>query len=79
MEILSLCLLALNALLAALSASILALVAHSTSSSAPGPHDTKGTGRAMLFWPGVGGIVDALLFTVLWFKMSRSVGLSFSL
>jgi hypothetical protein len=76
MEILSLFLLALNALLAALSTSILALVAHSTSSSAPGPHDAKGTGRAMLFWPGVGGIVDALLFAGLRFRMSRSVGVS---
>jgi hypothetical protein len=62
----------LNILIGIISIAILALVAHTiiaTNASAESyPSDVKGTGRSILFWPGVGGIVDMLLFMFLWFK-----------
>lgn len=62
---------ALNALIGLLSVVVLALVAHSVvltdSIGDAYAQDAKGTGRAMLFWPGVGGIVDMLLFIILWY------------
>jgi hypothetical protein len=62
----------LNILIGIISIAILALVAHTiitTNSFADSyPSDVKGTGRSILFWPGVGGIVDMLLFMFLWFK-----------
>jgi hypothetical protein len=61
----------LNILIGILSITILALVAHSLiltdSLSAIYPENVKGTGRGLLFWPGVGGIVDMFLFLFLWF------------
>jgi hypothetical protein len=62
----------LNILIGIISIAILALVAHTivatNASSESYPSDVKGTGRSILFWPGVGGIVDMLLFLFLWFK-----------
>jgi hypothetical protein len=64
----------LNILIGILSITILALVARSVIlTDAIGdayPEDVKGTGRGFLFWPGVGGIVDMLLFAFLWFRGS---------
>jgi hypothetical protein len=61
----------LNILIGALSIVILALVVRSVlltdSLSDIYPGDAKGTGRSMLFWPGVGGVVDMLLFMLLWY------------
>jgi hypothetical protein len=62
----------LNILIGIFSITILALVARSvilTNSviSTAYPQDVKGTGRGLLFWPGVGGVVDMLLFEFLWF------------
>jgi hypothetical protein len=61
----------LNILIGALSIAILALVVRSVvltdSLSDDIPQYVKGTGHSMLFWPGVGGIVDMLLFIFLWY------------
>jgi hypothetical protein len=61
----------LNILIGIFSIVILALVAHSViltnSLSTTYPQDAKETGRGLLFWPGVGGIVDMLLFAFLWY------------
>jgi hypothetical protein len=67
----------LNILIGVLSIAILALVVRSAvltdSLSDVMPQDVKGTGRSMLFWPGIGGIVDMLLFVFLWY-LSPSEG-----
>jgi hypothetical protein len=67
---------ALNIIIGILSIAILALVTHSViltdSISDTYPRDAKGTGRGLLFWPGVGGIVDMLLFIFL-FVMTPSI------
>jgi hypothetical protein len=67
----------LNALIGILSIAVLALAAYSViltdSFGDAYPKDTKDTGLSMLFWPGVGGIVDMCLFIFLWF-MTPSVG-----
>jgi hypothetical protein len=61
----------LNILIGVLSIAILALVVRSVlltdSLSDVIPQYAKDTGRSMLFWPGVGGIVDMLLFIFLWY------------
>lgn len=62
----------LNVVVGIFSIAILSLVARSvilTNSLPSGtyPSDAKGTGRGLLFWPGVGGIVDMLLFIFLWY------------
>ncbi|KAH7379211.1 hypothetical protein DE146DRAFT_637656 [Phaeosphaeria sp. MPI-PUGE-AT-0046c] len=63
----------LNLVVGILSIAILSLVARSviltdtSSISAIYPANAKGTGRGLLFWPGVGGIVDMLLFMFLWY------------
>jgi hypothetical protein len=66
----------LNILIGIFSIAILALVAHSVIStntlSDSYPQDVKGTGRGLLFWPGIGGIVDMLLFELLWFLTPSS-------
>jgi hypothetical protein len=67
----------LNLLIGIFSIAILTLVARSVilTNSLPStyPQDAKGTGRGLLFWPGVGGIVDMLLFAVLWFMIPSVV------
>jgi len=67
----------LNVLIGILSIAILALVTRSVvltnSMGSIYPQDIKGTGRGLLFWPGVGGIVDMSLFIFLWI-MTPSVG-----
>jgi hypothetical protein len=59
----------LNILIGALSIVILALVVRSVlltdSLSDIYPGDAKGTGRSILFWPGVGGHVAVHAFVVL--------------
>ena len=60
----------LNILIGILSISILGLLVHTItltdSIEHSFPPNLKDTGRTMLFWPGVGGIVDMLLFAFLW-------------
>jgi hypothetical protein len=67
----------LNILIGILSITILALVARSVIfTDALGdvyPEDVKGTGRGFLFWPGVGGIVDMLLFIFLWYSVCNAI------
>lgn len=62
---------ALNIIIGIISIAILALVARSIvltdSSTNPLPEYVKEVPRSFLFWPGCGGIVDALLFAFLWF------------
>jgi uncharacterized BrkB/YihY/UPF0761 family membrane protein len=60
----------LNLLIGILSLIILSLVAHTvilTDSLPSYPSSIDGTSRAILFWPGCGGIVDMLLFMILWY------------
>jgi hypothetical protein len=62
----------LNLLVGILSLTILSLVAHTlilTDSLPPYSSNINGTSRAILFWPGCGGIVDMFLFMILWYLM----------
>jgi hypothetical protein len=60
----------LNILIGILSIAILGLLVHSLTLTDPiedsFPPNLKDTGRTILFWPSVGGIVDMLLFAFLW-------------
>ncbi|KAF2106381.1 hypothetical protein BDV96DRAFT_654768 [Lophiotrema nucula] len=60
---------ALSAFIAALCIVILGLVSHSAILSdrvvPSSVHNIRGTGLGLLFWPGVGGIVDFALFLIL--------------
>jgi hypothetical protein len=66
----------LNILIGVVGITILSLVARSviTTNSLPNsyPQEVKDTGRPRLFWPGVGGIVNMLLFEFLWFLTPSS-------
>ncbi|KAF2831488.1 hypothetical protein CC86DRAFT_402009 [Ophiobolus disseminans] len=70
----------LNILIGILSAAILALVVHSVilikRMEALYPQDVKRTGHSLLFWPGVGGIVDMLLFIFLWLQAPHTGGMT---
>jgi hypothetical protein len=66
MSILNVTIHVLNALIGCLCIVILGLVAHSASQDVDVPPGIKGTSSGLIFWPGVGGIVDALLFLFLW-------------
>lgn len=62
----------LNTIVGIFSIAILTLVARSVilSNGLPPntyPENAKGTGCGLLFWPGVGGIVDMLLFMFVWY------------
>ncbi|CAI6331995.1 unnamed protein product [Periconia digitata] len=64
---------ALNTCIGCLCAAILGLTAHSVALKDKVedeiPRDATSIGMSLLFWPGVGGIVDALLFAlvcILW-------------
>lgn len=68
----------LNATIGVLSIAVLGLVTHSTISkdeleSYIRPN-VKTISMSLLFWPGVGGIVDMILFIFLWSMLSRSDG-----
>lgn len=61
---------ALNTCIACLCAIVLGLTAYSVSAKGSFENDvppsTRSIGMSILFWPGVGGLVDALLFTIVW-------------
>jgi len=60
----------ISALVACLSLTILALVAHSVALKdrleSAVPADLKSRGLSFLFWPACGGLVDCGLFLFLW-------------
>lgn len=70
MELFTFFLHALNISVACLCIVILGLTAYSVSAKERFENDiptyAKSTGMSLLFWPGVGGIVDALLFLLIW-------------
>jgi predicted lysophospholipase L1 biosynthesis ABC-type transport system permease subunit len=61
---------ALNALIGCLCIVVLGLTAHGSALEdeleSILPSSVKKTGMTFLFWPGCGGLVDMLLFIVLW-------------
>ena len=60
----------LNAINGILSIAILALTAHATvlKDELNVPDAVKVTGSTILYWPGCGGLVDFVLFLVLWLR-----------
>ncbi|KAH6205403.1 hypothetical protein HBI42_197920 [Parastagonospora nodorum] len=72
--LLTLVLCTLNFTIGILSITVLALVAHTLTLTSSPPY-VRGTSRSILFWPGCGGIVDMILFIILWHLTPReSVG-----
>jgi hypothetical protein len=60
----------LNSLIGCLSVTVLGLAVHSVvlkdQLENDAPSNLKSTGLSFLFWPGVGGVVDMVLFLFLW-------------
>jgi hypothetical protein len=60
----------LNGLIGCLCIAVLALTARSVvlkdQLENEAPSNLKSTGLSLLFWPGVGGVVDMVLFLLLW-------------
>jgi TM2 domain-containing membrane protein YozV len=73
----------LNIFIACLCIAQLGLVADSVAPSNRIPtspeQNVRGTAMGLLFWPGVGGIVDALLFAslLLWWYNAATVSVLF--
>lgn len=68
----------LNVTVGAISIAVLGLVTHSTilkdDLEMEIRPNVKTISMSLLFWPGVGGVVDMLLFIFIWSKISTSVG-----
>lgn len=68
----------LNVTIGAISIAVLGLVTHSTilkdDLEMEIRPNVKTISMSLLFWPGVGGVVDMLLFIFIWSKISTSVG-----
>lgn len=70
MRIISLAILTLNGLIGCICIAVLGLTTHSVvlkqGLENEMPTNVKGTGMSLLFWPGAGGLVDMVLFYILW-------------
>jgi hypothetical protein len=72
----------LNGLIGCLCIAVLGLTAHSIvlkdQLENEAPSNLKSTGLSLLFWPGVGGVVDMLLFLFLWINTPFKIPVSIS-
>jgi hypothetical protein len=72
----------LNGLIGCLCIAVLGLTARSVvlkdQLENQAPSNLKSTGLSFLFWPGVGGVVDMLLFLFLWINTPFKIPVSIS-
>jgi hypothetical protein len=72
----------LNGLIGCLCIAVLGLTARSVvlkdQLENQAPSNLKSTGLSLLFWPGVGGVVDMLLFLFLWVNTPFKIPVSIS-